>query len=43
MTAPPEAPAEDKLMAHKQYIERYGEDLPEIRQWKWGAARRDRV
>ncbi len=27
----------EKLMAHKQYIERYGEDLPEVRNWKWGA------
>jgi xylulose-5-phosphate/fructose-6-phosphate phosphoketolase len=27
----------DKLIEHKQYIEKYGEDLPEIRNWKWGA------
>ena len=27
---------EDKLVEHKQYINRYGEDLPEIRNWKWG-------
>ncbi|MCR4331722.1 MAG: hypothetical protein NUV34_03310, partial [Sulfuricaulis sp.] len=26
----------NKLIEHKQYIETYGEDLPEIRNWKWG-------
>ncbi len=25
----------DRLIEHKEYIERYGEDLPEIRAWKW--------
>ena len=28
----------DKLIEHRQYIEEFGEDLPEIRKWKWGAA-----
>jgi xylulose-5-phosphate/fructose-6-phosphate phosphoketolase len=29
----------DKLLDHKAYIEKYGQDMPEIRNWHWGLAR----
>jgi xylulose-5-phosphate/fructose-6-phosphate phosphoketolase len=28
---------QDKLVEHKHYIDKYGEDLPEIRNWMWGS------
>ena len=27
----------DKLIEHKQYVTRHGEDMPEIQEWRWGA------
>jgi xylulose-5-phosphate/fructose-6-phosphate phosphoketolase len=29
----------DKLIEHKEYTRKYGEDLPEIRNWKWGGSK----
>ena len=29
----------DKLVEHKQYIAKYGVDLPEVANWKWTSAK----
>ncbi|HEX6992668.1 MAG TPA: phosphoketolase family protein [Gammaproteobacteria bacterium] len=31
----------DKLIEHKQYIYRHGEDLPEVQEWAWRSEQRD--
>ena len=32
----------DKLVEHRQYINRHGQDLPEVRNWTWQGSIRDR-
>jgi xylulose-5-phosphate/fructose-6-phosphate phosphoketolase len=31
----------DKLIEHKHYVAKHGEDMPEIEEWRWGAARKE--
>jgi xylulose-5-phosphate/fructose-6-phosphate phosphoketolase len=26
----------DKLIEHRHYVQEYGEDMPEVREWQWG-------
>ena len=30
----------EKLLDHRHYIAEHGDDLPEIRDWRWGSERR---
>jgi xylulose-5-phosphate/fructose-6-phosphate phosphoketolase len=28
----------NKLMDHREYVHKHGEDMPEVQEWKWPAA-----
>jgi len=28
----------DRLIGHKEYIARYGDDMPDVKGWTWGQA-----
>jgi xylulose-5-phosphate/fructose-6-phosphate phosphoketolase len=30
---------QNKLIEHKRYIRRFGQDMPEVRNWQWGASK----
>lgn len=34
---------EGKLIEHKQYVKKYGQDMPLVRDWKWGSQKREKA